>query len=84
MNTLTQRCTTITQTDDTITVNGTVYDLPEDWHGCHSVVIRDGVVKVNGYMLDLETGEFSRVTPRSFFLIGLLLAIVAVLYFRAQ
>lgn len=74
MNQISQNGMKVTQTENSVIVNGREYPLPEKVKsGENRMTMINGRITVNGYVLNTETGEFSR--PLSFWL--LLLAIAA-------
>ena len=68
-----------------ITVNGREYPVPDHLQDCREIECVSGVVKLNSYRLDLETGEWVAVSkPMPYFLVALLFVVALILYIQAR
>lgn len=78
MNKISQNGMQVTQTKDSIIVNGVEFKLPEKVKksGTNRMSMINGKITINGYVFNPETGEFNKPIP--WFLI---LVLVGVLYF---
>lgn len=72
----------ITQTKDSIIVNGIEFKLPEKVKkaGHNRMTMINGRITINGFVFNPETGEFSRAIP--WFWIAVLAAILYFIFFR--
>jgi len=77
MNKISQNGMKVTQTSDSIIVNGVEHKLPEyvKGNGSNRMTMINGRITINGFVFNPETGEFKR----SFSLVWGLLLIGAVL-----
>ena len=67
-----------------ITVNGREYPIPDHLQDCREIECVSGVVKVNGYRLDLEAGQFvADPKPMPYIWIAAFLIVAIVLYYNA-
>ena len=62
----------VIQTPNSVVVNGKEYELPErvKKSGRNNMVMRNGSIIVNGYTLNLETGEFKKPFSMAWILVA--------------